>query len=46
MSIEEAKAIIESALDKAMQRGVYTLQDSVIIIQSLNVIFEIKENSK
>lgn len=43
MKKEEAKAIIESALDKAMQRGVYTLQDAVIILQSLTTIFEQEE---
>lgn len=38
MTQEEAKQIIESALDKAVQKGVYSLQDMAFIIQALNVI--------
>lgn len=38
MTQEEAKKIIEAALDKAVQKGVYSLQDMSFVIQALNVI--------
>lgn len=38
MTQEEAKKIIESALDRAVQKGVYSLQDMSFVIQALNVI--------
>jgi hypothetical protein len=39
MNPEEAKLIIDSALDKAIQKGVYSLQDVVLIVQALAVFF-------
>lgn len=45
MSSEDAKTIIQSALDKAMQKGVYTLQDSVYIVEALTVIFPSEETT-
>jgi hypothetical protein len=38
MTQEEAKKIIEAALDKATQKGVYSLQDMNYIIQALDII--------
>lgn len=43
MTQEEAKKIIESALDKAVQKGVYSLQDMAYIVQALSVIYTPEE---
>jgi len=43
MTQEEAKQVIESALDKAVQKGVYSLQDMAFIMQALNVIYAPQE---
>ena len=39
MKEEEAKQLLNSALDKAMQKGVYSLQDAAFIVQALAVLF-------
>jgi len=41
MTQEEAKKIIEAALDKATQKGVYSLQDMSYIVQALNSLMTI-----
>lgn len=39
MNSEDAKQILNSALDKAMQKGVYSLQEAAFIIEALGVLF-------
>lgn len=39
MTQEDAKQVLNSALDKAMQKGVYSLQDAAFIVQALAVLF-------
>lgn len=42
MTQEEAKKIIEAALDKAVQKGVYSLQDMSYIFQALNAFMTVE----
>lgn len=46
MNQEEAKLIIDSALDKAIQKGVYSLQDVIFIVQALSVFFPSEDTEK
>lgn len=43
MKEEEAKQILNSALDKAMQKGTYSLQDAALIVQALAVLFPLEK---
>jgi hypothetical protein len=43
MNSEDAKQILNSALDKAMQKGVYSLQDAALIVQALAVLFPLEK---
>jgi hypothetical protein len=48
MNLEQAKAIIEDALNLAMQKGCYSLTDAKLIVEALqvnnsSVSFEIQE---
>jgi len=45
MTPEQAKEILNKALDEAFKKGVYSLSDAALILQSLNVLFNNKQES-
>lgn len=38
MTEEQAKEILNQALDQAFRKGVYSLQDAGLVVQALNVL--------
>ena len=45
MTPEQAKEILNQALDQAFKKGVYSIADASMILQSLNILFNDKEET-
>lgn len=46
MNIEQARQILEAAINAGLVKGVYTLQDTAQILQALQVIHSLEEPKK
>jgi len=40
---EQAKEVLNQALDQAFKKGVYSMADAALLLQSLNVLFNSKQ---
>jgi hypothetical protein len=46
MSLDQAKQILEAAINAGLQKGAYTLQDTAQILQALQILYSLEENKK
>lgn len=46
MTQEQAKEILSQALDQAIKKGAYSLQDASLIIQALTILFPAEKAAK
>lgn len=44
MNLEQAKQVLEAAINAGLLKGVYTLQDTSTILQALQVLHTIEES--
>jgi ferric-dicitrate binding protein FerR (iron transport regulator) len=43
MSLEQARQILEAAINQGMLKGVYSLQDTAQILQPLQTLYSLEE---
>jgi hypothetical protein len=43
MSLDQAKQILEAAINAGLQKGAYTLQDTAQILQALQTLYSLEE---
>lgn len=43
MTLEQARQVLESAINAGLLKGVYTLQDTNTILQALQVLYTLEE---
>jgi hypothetical protein len=43
MSLEQARQILEAAINQGMLKGVYSLQDTAQILQALQTLYSLEE---
>ena len=43
MTLEQARQILEAAVNAGLLKGVYTLQDTAQILQALQVLYTLEE---
>ena len=46
MSLEQARIVLEAAINQGMLKGVYTLQDAAQILQALQVLYTVEESKQ
>lgn len=46
MSLEQARQILEAAINQGMLKGVYTLQEIAQILPALQTLYSLEENKK
>lgn len=46
MNLEQARQILEAAINQAVLKGVYTLQDTAQIIQALQVLYTLESKKE
>lgn len=45
MTEEQAKEVLNQALDQAFKKGVYSLQDASLILAALKVLFSVQQET-
>ena len=46
MSLDQAKQILEAAINAGLQKGAYTLSDTAQILQALQLLYTLESQNK